>query len=59
MRQIKKIKVVIAGPFAAGKTQFINLVRLKLLELRGEPNIWVKGRLKIIQLLQWILERFA
>jgi small GTP-binding protein len=26
MRQIKKIKVVIAGPFAAGKTQFINTV---------------------------------
>jgi signal recognition particle receptor subunit beta len=26
MKQIKKIKVVIAGPFAAGKTQFINTV---------------------------------
>jgi small GTP-binding protein len=26
MMQIKKIKVVIAGPFAAGKTQFINTV---------------------------------
>jgi small GTP-binding protein len=26
MRQIKKIKVVIAGPFAAGKTEFINTV---------------------------------
>jgi len=26
MRQIKKIKVVIAGPFASGKTQFINTV---------------------------------
>jgi len=26
MRQIKKIKIVIAGPFAAGKTQFINTV---------------------------------
>jgi hypothetical protein len=26
MRQIKKIKVVIAGPFAAGKTRFINTV---------------------------------
>jgi small GTP-binding protein len=26
MRQIKKIKVVIAGPFAAGKTHFINTV---------------------------------
>jgi small GTP-binding protein len=26
MRQIKKIKVLVAGPFAAGKTQFINTV---------------------------------
>jgi|UniRef100_A0A7C2VEZ4 small GTP-binding protein len=26
MRTIKKIKIVIAGPFAAGKTQFINTV---------------------------------
>jgi len=26
MKQIKKIKVVVAGPFAAGKTQFINTV---------------------------------
>jgi len=26
MREIKKIKIVIAGPFAAGKTQFINTV---------------------------------
>jgi small GTP-binding protein domain len=26
MKQIKKIKIVIAGPFAAGKTQFINTV---------------------------------
>jgi len=26
MKQIKKIKVLIAGPFAAGKTQFINTV---------------------------------
>jgi Predicted GTPase len=26
VKQIKKIKVVIAGPFAAGKTQFINTV---------------------------------
>ncbi len=26
MKRIKKIKVVIAGPFAAGKTQFINTV---------------------------------
>lgn len=26
MRELKKIKIVIAGPFAAGKTQFINTV---------------------------------
>ena len=26
MRTIKKIKIVIAGPFAAGKTKFINTV---------------------------------
>jgi small GTP-binding protein len=26
MKQIKKIKVLVAGPFAAGKTQFINTV---------------------------------
>lgn len=26
MKQIKKIKIVVAGPFAAGKTQFINTV---------------------------------
>ena len=26
MRAIRKIKIVIAGPFAAGKTQFINTV---------------------------------
>ena len=26
MKTIKKIKIVVAGPFAAGKTQFINTV---------------------------------
>jgi len=39
MKQIKKIKVIIAGPFAAGKTQFINTVS-EIKTIKTERKIW-------------------
>jgi len=42
MKQIKKIKVVVAGPFAAGKTQFINTVS-EIKTVKTERRIWHSG----------------
>jgi len=46
MRQIKKIKVVIAGPFAAGKTQFINTVS-EIKTVKTEKKIQHSGEKQV------------
>ncbi len=45
MKAIKKIKIVIAGPFAAGKTQFINTVSdIKTVKTERKTSLsWEKG----------------
>lgn len=46
MKQIKKIKVVIAGPFAAGKTQFINTVS-EIKTIKTERRIQHSGEKQV------------